>query len=283
MTHGWPGSIIEFMDVIGPLTDPVRHGGQPGEAFHLVLPSLPGYGFSGKPAVTGWAIEKIASAWDVLMQRLGYSRYLAQGGDWGAMVTSAIGVQNRGACAGIHVNLAVVGAPSAGMLASLTAEEQAALAHFAKYQTMGAGYAEIQRTRPQTLGYGLADSPVGQMAWIVEKFHGWADDSQSPDENFGIDRLLDNVMLYWLTNSGTSSARLYWESFAKPNVEPITIPGAVSIFPHEIVQPSQRWVEQRFRDLRYYGRPAAGGHFAAMEVPELFVREVRAAFAAMAL
>ncbi len=283
MTHGWPGSVIEFLDVIGPLTNPVAHGGRAEDAYHIVLPSLPGYGFSGKPAVTGWGIDKIAEVWDTLMQRLGYDRYFAQGGDWGAMVTSCIGVQNKGRCAAIHVNLAIVGAPSAEMMAAPTSEEQAALVHFAKYQTMGAGYAEIQRTRPQTLGYGLADSAVGQMAWIVEKFQGWADDTKLPDESFSRDRLLDNVMLYWLGNTGASSARLYWHSFAAPNVEPILMPSGTSIFPHEIVQPSRRWCEQRFKDLRYYNRPEHGGHFAALEVPDLFMTEVRTCFAGMEL
>jgi pimeloyl-ACP methyl ester carboxylesterase len=283
MTHGWPGSIIEFMDVIGPLTDPVSHGGDAKDAFHLVLPSLPGFGFSGKPKVTGWGVEKVAASWNVLMQRLGYDRYFAQGGDWGAMVTSCIGAQNLGQCAGIHVNLVVVGTPPAALIENPTPDEQASLVRFATYQAQGSAYAEIQRTRPQTLGYGLADSPVGQMAWILEKFQGWADNAKTPDDNFSRDRLLDNVMLYWLNNAAASSAQIYRESFGNPNVDPVTMPAGCSIFPNEIMTPSKRWAEQRFKNLQYWGEPGKGGHFAAMEVPELFVAEVRSCFGKMKL
>lgn len=283
MTHGWPGSIVEFMDVIGPLTDPVAHGGDAKDAYHLVVPSLPGYGFSGKPAVTGWGAEKIAEAWDVLMTRLGYDRYFAQGGDWGALVTSAIGVQNLGHCAGIHINLVVVGTPPEEVLANPTPQEQASLARFAEYQTQGGGYAEIQRTKPQTLGYGLADSAVGQMAWVMEKFQGWSDGANTPDDSFDRDRLLDNVMLYWLNNAGASSARLYRESFGNPNVDPVHMPAGCSIFPNEIMAPSRRWAEQRFKNLQYWGEAAKGGHFAAMEVPDLFIGEVRGCFGQMEL
>ena len=283
MTHGWPGSIIEFMDVIGPLTDPVAFGGEAKDAYHLVIPTLPGFGFSGKPVATGWGMEKIARAWDLLMARLGYDRYFAQGGDWGGMVTSVIGAQNLGHCAGIHVNFVVTGPPSEEMMANPTPQEQAALARYMDYQSQGSGYAEIQRTRPQTLGYGLADSPVGQMAWIMEKFQGWSDDAKAPDDNFDCDRLLDNVMIYWLNNAGASSARLYRESFGSINIDPVDIPSGCSIFPNEIVTPSRRWAEQRFKDLRYWGEAEKGGHFAAMEVPELFVQEVRSCFGAMEL
>ncbi len=283
MTHGWPGSIVEFMDVIGPLTDPVAHGGDAGDAYHLVIPSLPGYGFSGKPTETGWGAEKIARTWDVLMTRLGYNRYFAQGGDWGALVTSAIGVQNLGSCAGIHINLVVVGTPPEEVMKNPTPEEQASLARFAEYQTQGGGYAEIQRTKPQTLGYGLADSPVGQMAWVLEKFQGWSDGAMTPDDSFDRDRLLDNIMLYWLNNAGASSARLYRESFGNPNVEPVDLATGCSIFPNEIMAPSRRWAEQRFKNLQYWGEADKGGHFAAMEVPELFINEVRGCFGQMEL
>ncbi|QTD55348.1 epoxide hydrolase family protein [Parasphingorhabdus cellanae] len=283
MTHGWPGSIVEFMDVIGPLTDPVAHGGNAKDAYHLVIPSLPGYGFSGKPTETGWGVEKIASAWDVLMTRLGYDRYFAQGGDWGALVTSAIGVQNLGSCAGIHINLVVVGTPPEEVMKNPTPEEQASLARFSDYQTQGGGYAEIQRTKPQTLGYGLADSPVGQMAWVLEKFQGWSDRATTPDDSFDRDHLLDNIMLYWLNNAGASSARLYRESFGNPNVDPVHLSTGCSIFPNEIMAPSRRWAEQRFKNLQYWGEADKGGHFAAMEVPELFVKEVRSCFGQMEL
>ncbi|VAV91038.1 Epoxide hydrolase [hydrothermal vent metagenome] len=225
----------------------------------------------------------MAAAWNVLMQRLGYNRYFAQGGDWGALVTSAIGVQNEGRCAGIHINLVVVGTPPEDVMKNPTPAEQASLARFASYQTQGAGYAEIQRTKPQTLGYGLADSPVGQMAWIVEKFQGWSDDAATPDDSFDRDQLLDNVMLYWLNNAGASSARLYRESFGQPNVDPVIIPSGCSIFPDEIITPSRRWAESRFQNMVYWNEPEHGGHFAALEVPELFVTEVRACFAAMKL
>ena len=288
LTHGWPGSIAEFARVIDPLVDPVAHGGRAEDAFHLVVPSLPGYGFSGKPAETGWNVERIGRAWETLMRRLGYDRYYAQGGDWGSMVTCAIATQAGEAgpqahgCAGVHVNLVVVGPPSDDILKNPTEEEQAAFARFGSYTQEGAGYAEIQKTKPQTLGYALADSPVGQMAWIVEKFHGWrADEAKLPHEAFDRDHLLDNVMIYWLNNAGASSARLYRESFASVSMAPITIPSGATVFPGELAIPSRRWAEQRFQNLKYWNRAAEGGHFAAMEVPEIFVEEVRAAFAAM--
>lgn len=281
MTHGWPGSILEFMDVIEPLTNPSDNDAL---AFHLVLPSLPGYGFSGKPSETGWGAERTAKAWDVLMVRLGYDRYFAQGGDWGSLVTCAIGVQDRGHCSALHVNLVVVGPPSDAILQSLTPDEMASLAHFGEYQSKGSGYAEIQRTKPQTLGYALADSPVGQMAWIVEKFQGWSDvQADNPEASFSRDRLLDNVMLYWLTNSAASSARFYWESFANPNIDPIHIPSGCSIFPQEIMAPSRRWAETRFKNLSYWGEAKKGGHFAAMEQPEIFVDEICACFSKLSL
>ncbi len=283
MTHGWPGSVLEFMDVIGPLTDPVAHGGKAKDAFHLILPSLPGYGFSGKPTEAGWGVKRIAAAWDVLMERLGYRRFLAQGGDWGSMVTGEIAMANRGACAGIHLNLVVVGPPPPEVLSAPTDVEKAGLAAYMGYNKHGTGYAEIQRTKPQTLGYALADSPVGQMAWIVEKFQGWSGSGDVPDDNFDRDELLDNATLYWLTNSGTSSARLYWESFTQFDLGAVTIPAAATIFPREIMQPSRRWMATRFTDIRYFRRAEKGGHFAAMEVPDLFVAEVRAGLADMAL
>lgn len=277
MTHGWPGSVIEFLDVIEPLVNPVAYGGKAEDAFHLVIPSLPGFGFSSKPGSTDWTVEKIAEVWDTLMLRLGYSRYFAQGGDWGAMVTSLIGSQNKGHCAAIHVNLVVVGAPNEQVLANPTKEEQASLAHFAEYLQHGMGYAAIQGTRPQTLGYALADSPLGQMAWIIEKFSEWAGGRDFID-HFGIDRLLDNVMLYWLTNSAASSARLYWQSFAKPAVDEVHLPTGCSLYPNEIVQPSRRWAEQRYKNIHYWNRLEDGGHFAAFELPSVFVDEVRASF-----
>ena len=282
LTHGWPGSVVEFLNVIGPLTDPVRYGGAEEEAFHLVCPSLPGFGFSGKPATTGWGVAKIATAWDTLMTRLGYDRYFAQGGDWGGAITAAIGAQNLGHCAGIHVNLAFV-QPDPGTLNDLQDDEKAALAAFQHYQDWDSGYSKQQSTRPQTIGYGLADSPVGQMAWIIEKFWAWTDCDGHPENVISRDTLLDNVMLYWLPNTAASSARLYWESFRTPQLDGIEIPSAISQFPKEIFQTSERWARQRFRDLVYFNRLEKGGHFAAMEQPDLFVGEVRKAFGKMAL
>ena len=279
MTHGWPGSVLEFLDVIGPLTSP-DDAAQP--AFHLVIPSLPGYGFSGKPSQPGWSVEKTADAWDQLMRSLGYPRYFAQGGDWGAAVTIAIAVQNRGGCAAIHVNMPLA-RPSDEVMASPTAFEAESLARLGWYRSNDNGYALIQATRPQTLGYGLTDSPAGQMAWIVEKFRGWSDCDGQPANIFSKDQLLDTVMLYWMTASAASSARLYWHSFLDQKFEEVLLPAGCSIFPKELFRPSRRWAETRFKNIRYWNELEKGGHFAAMEQPALFVEEIRNCFAAMAL
>ena len=272
LTHGWPGSVLEFLHVIPGLA----------EDFHLVIPSLPGYGFSAKPSATGWTLERIAAAWNELMQTLGYTRYFAQGGDWGAAVTTAIGVQNLGNCAGIHLNM-VVARPDPALLQDLTDFEKAALARLKWYQDSDSGYAKQQSTRPQTLGYALADSPVGQLAWIVEKFHGWSDCEGHPEPTFSRDALLDNVTLYWLTNSAASSARLYWQSLRNFGAGEVHLPTGCSLFPFELLRASRRWAEQRYRNIVYWSEPARGGHFAAMERPALFVQELRACFAAMTL
>ena len=280
MTHGWPGSVAEFRHVIGPLTDPESHGGSAADAFHLIVPALPGYGFSGKPDATGWGLDRIARAWHQLMTRLGYDRYVAQGGDWGSAVTSTLGAQAPQGLAAIHLNMAVV-RPTPEDMADLTADEAAALVALQDYATQGNGYAQQQKTRPQTLGYGLADSPVGQAAWIYEKFQGWSDCGDDPDTAFGRDALLDNIMLYWLTNSGASSARLYWESFDHFSVDRVEVPTGVSIFPREIFRASRRWAERVYRDIIHWGTLPRGGHFAAFEVPDLFVAELRACFATL--
>jgi pimeloyl-ACP methyl ester carboxylesterase len=280
MTHGWPGSVVEFLKVIGPLTDPGSHGGDPADAFHLVLPSLPGYGFSDKPTHTGWGIPRIAAAWEQLMLRLGYDRFGAQGGDWGSMVTSQLGMDHPRHLAGIHLNMPIV-FPDPETMEDMTEPEMRALASFDHYQQWDNGYSTQQSTRPQTLGYGLADSPVGQMAWIVEKFWSWTDNDGDPRDALTETELIDNVMLYWLTNSGASSARLYWESFKHLDVREISVPVGCSIFPKEIFQSSRRWAEKRFTDLRHFGVLDAGGHFAAFEQPGTFVDEVRAAFRSM--
>ena len=277
MTHGWPGSVWEFHRVIGPLTDPVAHGGDAADAFHVVCPALPGYGFSSPPREVGWGIGRIADAWVQLMARLGYERFAAQGGDWGAMVTTQLALRHPDRLLGVHLNMPIA-APTAD---EPTPAELEALAGFDHYQRWEAGYSTQQSTRPQTLGYGLADSPAGQLAWIVEKFWAWTDCDGHPEQAVARDDLLDNVMLYWLPNRGASSARLYWESFRDVNLDPVTVPTGCSIFPREIFRMSRRWAEGRFRDLRHFGELERGGHFAAFEQPEVFVSEVRAAFAAM--
>ena len=281
ITHGWPGSVIEFSKVIEKLTDPVSHGGNEADAFHLVLPTIPGYGFSGKPTETGWGVERVARAWSTLMLRLGYDRYLAQGGDWGAAITASIGVQDPEHCMGLHTNMPIV-APSGDLLENLTEQEQDALKAQQFYQDWDSGYSKQQSTRPQTLGYSLVDSPAGQAAWIVEKFYQWMDCDGHPENVLTRDELLDNVMMYWLTASGASSARLYWESFGGGrSMDDITVPAGCSMFPKEIFKASKRWVESRFTDLRYYNVLDKGGHFAAFERPDVFVDELRKAFAAM--
>jgi len=275
LTHGWPGSVVEFLDVIGPLTDPTAHGGDAADAFHVVCPSLPGYGFSDKPQRNGWNVERIVTAWAELMRRLGYDRYGAQGGDWGSMVTGGLGTADPDHVVGIHVNMPVAGPPADGDGSDLTAEELGSLGAYNEHRTWGTGYSKQQSTRPQTLGYGLADSPSGQCAWIVEKFREWTDCDGHPENAVGRDHLLDNVMLYWLPDTGASSARLYWESFRNPRLDPVSVPSGCTIFPREIMRPPRRWVEARYTDLRYWNEVDKGGHFAALEQPALFVDEVR--------
>ncbi len=286
MTHGWPGSVVEFHKVLAPLVDPVAHGGRAVDAFHVVCPSLPGYGFSRKPETTGWGVEKIAQAWNTLMQRLGYSRYFAQGGDWGSAVTTAIGLQNLGQCAGIHVNMPNARATKEA-LANPTEKDKIAIAGGKYYQQWGAGYSSQQSTRPQTLGYGLVDSPMGQATWIIEKFYEWTDCDGHPENALTRQELLDNVMFYWLPGSGASSARLYWESFGSAFSgvadQRVKIPTGCSIFPKEIVATPRSWAEQRYPNIVYWNELDKGGHFAAFEQPELFLNELRRCFAVMTL
>lgn len=281
ITHGWPGSILEFHRVIDPLADPANHAGDSADAFHLVIPSLPGYGFSGKPTQPGTSVEKIAGMWGTLMTRLGYKRYVAQGGDWGSLVTLAMAAQEPEGLAGVHVNMPIA-APDPKSMESLTQAETDALAALEYYQRWDSGYARQQSTRPQSLAYGLADSPVGQMSWIVEKFQAWTDCEvdgvRHPENALGRDDMLDNVMLYWLNNSAASAARLYWESFHETSFEPIDLPVGCSVFPKEIMRISRRWAEQRFRHLLYWNELSRGGHFAAFEQPGLFVEELRRCF-----
>ena len=277
MTHGWPGSIVEFQQVIGPLTDPVAHGGNASDAFHVVCPTLPGYGFSDKPSQTGWGVDKIGAAWATLMARLGYDRYAAQGGDWGSMVTTAVGVQDPDHCLGIHLNMPVA-MPDPDTMSDLTEQEEATLASLSHYSEHESGYSKQQSTRPQTLGYGLVDSPSGQLAWVLEKFWAWTDCDGHPENVLSRDALLDNVMMYWLPRAAASSARLYWESFATPPTGDVAVPTGCSIFPKEIIRCSRRWAAKRFHNIVYWNELEKGGHFAAFEQPETFVSEVRACF-----
>jgi epoxide hydrolase len=277
LTHGWPGSFVEFLQAIGPLTDPGAHGGDPADAFHVVVPSLPGYGFSGKPTEPGWGIRRTARAWAGLMDTLGYGRYGAQGGDWGSAITLALGQQDADHLAGLHVNLLRVFAPRG---AELTGEEQAAAEAAERYDTHESGYLHIQSTRPQTLGYGLVDSPAGQCAWILEKFWSWTDTGGDPVGVLGADRILDNIMVYWVAAAAAaaSAARLYWESVRDLRTGGVSVPMGVSVFPKELFRPSRRFAERHFPDIRYWGNPPVGGHFAAFEQPSLFVDEVRRFF-----
>jgi len=277
LTHGWPGSIIEFQKVIAPLTEPEHYGGKPEDAFHLVIPTLPGFGFSGKPKLPGWGVEKIARAWDELMLHLGYPGYLAQGGDWGSMITTMIGVQNLGNCAGIHLNMPLV-SPDPETMSELTELEQSALAGMKFYRNHDSGYSKQQTTRPQTLGFGLADSPIGQAAWILEKFYQWMDCDGHPENVVSRDELIDNIMLYWLPNAAASSARIYWESFGKANQDSVTVPTGISLFPKEIFKTSERWARKRFTNLIHFKAMDKGGHFAALEQPQVFVSELRTCF-----
>jgi len=279
ITHGWPGSIVEFHKIIEPLSDPQSHGGDPSDAFHVVCPSLPGYGFSGKPGQPGWSTARTADAWDQLMTRLGYARYGAQGGDWGAQVTTGLGIRHPEHLAGIHLNMPIA-FPGPDQQDEVTDREKAALATIKHYNDWDSGYFKEQATRPQTVGYGLVDSPAGLCAWIIEKFWSWTDSDGDPASVLSRDEMLDNVMLYWLPATGASSARMYWESVKTALFDPVGIPVGCSIFPKEIFRPSRRWAERQFTDIRYWNEPDKGGHFAAFEQPELFVEEVRAAFRA---
>lgn len=279
ITHGWPGSVIEFMKIIGPLTDPTAHGGKAEDAFHVVAPSLPGFGFSDKPTAAGWGVPKIAVAWVTLMQRLGYERWVAQGGDWGSIVTSAIGMIRPPACAAIHLNMPLI-FPEPDQLADMTELEKSAVAALTYYNEKDSGYSKQQATRPQTLGYGLVDSPVGQAAWIYEKMWAWTDNKGAPEDSLTVDDMLDNIMLYWLPATGASSGRIYWESFGNAGASfKIDMPVGVSVYPKEIFRASRRWGERHLSNIIHWKDMERGGHFAAWEVPDLHVREIRECFA----
>jgi pimeloyl-ACP methyl ester carboxylesterase len=289
-THGWPGSVIEQLKIVDPLTNPTAHDAGAADAFHLVIPSMPGYGFSGKPTAAGWDPVRIARAWIVLMKRLGYTKFVAQGGDWGAVITDQMGVEAPPELIGIHTNMAGAVPPEIDKAAfsgapepsGLSAEEKHAYDHLAFFYKHGLGYAQEMANRPQTL-YGIADSPVGLAAWIIDhdiwSYELIARVFDGKTEGLTRDDILDNITFYWLTNTGVSSARLYWENkvafFAPKNVQ---IPVAVSVFPDDIDAPSRSWAERAYPKLIYYNRHEKGGHFAAWEQPGFLVADLRAAF-----
>ena len=277
LTHGWPGSIIEFLKVIGPLTDPVAHGGKREDAFHLVIPSMPGFGFSEKPSGKGWTLTRIAEAWADLMPRLGYGRYVAQGGDLGAGVTTRMAKARPIGLVAVHLNFPLLFPPP--IEGEPTASEKSAMAQLIRYRERSSGYSLLQKTRPQTLGYGLTDSPVGQAAWIYEKFLEWSGDGVSDRDVLPFDDVLDNISLYWFTASAASSARLYWESWDRDwGLSKLDLPVGCSIFPGEIYRAPRVWAERAFSNLFYWNEVERGGHFAAFEQPALFVEEMRACF-----
>jgi pimeloyl-ACP methyl ester carboxylesterase len=270
MTHGWPGSVVEFEKVLAPLR----------RDFHLVVPSLPGYGFSDKPAHPGWTVERIADAWAELMDRLGYPRFVAQGHDWGTSVSTELGKRHPGRLIGLHL-VPPLAPPDPDTFGWLTDAERSA--RDALEGNAGDGYSLEHSTRPQTVGYGLVDSPAALCAWIIEKFQAWADCDGDLESVLSRDELLDNLMFYWLPGTGASSARLYRESFAETQkrfrtavTDSVGVPVGCSIFPKENPRPSRRWAARRFTDIRYWNEPVRGGHFAAFEQPDLFVAEVRA-------
>jgi pimeloyl-ACP methyl ester carboxylesterase len=274
LTHGWPGSIVEFQAVIGPLTDPAAHGGDQADAFHVVCPSLPGYAWSDPPTTPDWGPLRIATAWAELMARLGYGHYGAQGGDWGAIVTTALGAVDPEHLVGIHLNMPLI-RPDSG---PEDATEQQIVDDLKTFTAVDSGYQKIQSTRPQTVGYGLDDSPAALAAWITEKLWSWSDNGGDLHACFTDDQILDNVMLYWLPGAATTSARLYWESARQRHLPKPVVPVGCTIFPKEIYRTSRRWADAYYDDLRYFHEVDRGGHFAAMEQPELFVDEVRACF-----
>ncbi|NQX40704.1 Pimeloyl-ACP methyl ester carboxylesterase [Pedobacter steynii] len=287
ITHGWPGSIFELLKIVGPLTDPTAFGGKAEDAFDLVLPSMPGYGFSGKPTATGWDADHIARAWDVLMKRLGYKRYVSQGGDWGSVVADKMAFQKPEGLLGIHVNMpATVPAEIAKALKNgepapegLSGEEQKAFKSLNHLYTKGGGYAGMMVTRPQTLGYGLSDSPAGLAAFFYDKMNEWTYSGGDAEKSLTRDEILDDISLYWLTNTAVSSAQLYWENNANNfNAVDISIPAAITVFPGEIYQAPKSWAGRAYKNLIYFNEVKKGGHFASWEEPQLFAEELRAAF-----
>lgn len=282
LTHGWPGSISEFLEVLGPLTDPTAHGGDAGDAFHVVAPSMPGYGFSGPTTVTGVDVRHVAMANIALMERLGYDRYAAQGGDWGAIATTHMGQLAADRLIGIHVNMAVPRPPEGDPMAGVQPEEMGGLADLAHFRQHETGYQAIQGTKPQTLAYGLTDSPAGLAGWILEKFRTWSDCDGDVYSTFTRDQLLTNITIYWVTETINSSTRLYYESTKSGGslaafTGRVEVPTGIAVFPREIVRPPRSWCEQVY-DVQHFTQQPKGGHFAAMEQPRLFVDDVRTFF-----
>jgi microsomal epoxide hydrolase len=276
MTHGWPGSVVEFMEIIGPLTDPGAHGADPGDAFHMVVPSIPGFGFSGPTRERGWNVTRVARAWDSLMGRLGYQRYGAQGGDWGSAISRELGVIVPERMIGVHLNM-LSPYVSGDLPADLSDSDRARVERLRRFRLAGSGYSAIQSTRPQTVGYGLTDSPAGQLGWIAEKFGEWTDGGLSAVDR---DQMLTNISVYWLTRTAGSSARLYYEaarSRASGPPAPSTAPTGVAVFPEEIAAPVRRLAEQT-NNIVHWSEFDRGGHFAAMEEPDLLIGDVREFF-----
>ncbi len=280
LTHGWPSCVVEPLAVLDELTDPPSPD---APAFHVVAPSLPGFGFGGKPHGTGWTVERTADAWAELMRRLGYQRFFAVGGDWGGRVTAALGSRHPDRVAGLHTFTPYVSEP-ADSAGELTGTERQWVADTRRFWRFGGGYSLQQSTRPQTIGYALVDSPVAQLTWVLDKFHSWTDHHGSVEDAVARDRILDTVTLYWLTATGASSARFYWENFPpRGNDDVVTVPAAVTIFPADIEKLPRRWVERKFRDLTYWNVADRGGHFPMLEVPSSFVQELQRALGPMAL
>ncbi|TZG36531.1 epoxide hydrolase family protein [Agrobacterium sp. B1(2019)] len=283
MTHGWPGSVVEFLDTIEILTDPTSHNGRAEDAFHVVIPSIPGFGFSDRPSGSGWNAERTADAWGLLMQRLGYTRWVAQGGDWGSLITHRLAQRKPSGLIAAHVNLPLVFPMEPPVEPS--AEEQKALEDMSILSREGSAYAFQQGTRPQTLSYGLADSPVAQAMWIYEKLQAWSDNNGNIQDALSIDAVLDDISLYWFTNTAGSSARFYWEvfrtGFSNYSAGRIDLPMAATIFPREFYRTPRSWAEAAWPNLYYWSTAPRGGHFAAWEQPETFATELRKAFSAM--
>ena len=288
LTHGWPGSFVEFLDVIDPLVNPTAHGGHKSDAFHVVIPSIPGHGFSGPPREPGWDTERVALAWTELMHRLGYTRYIALGGDWGMPISLRVGLADPEHVAGVHISTLVTLPPRdpaamAQLIPKMSESDLKRLQFAAYFLQDGFGWMKIQATRPQTIAYGLTDSPAGQLAWIAEKFKEWSDSTDRPEDAVNLDQLLTNVTLYWLTATAGSSARFYYESerldadFFRTwgGPWPLAMPVGVALFPKDASQPIRQWAEEILPTLTHWTEFDRGGHFAAMEQPELLVSDVR--------